>query len=597
MHKGFQNHYVTWRSYTLLGMCCLTVQAELSPLQQKILAAPALPPPPADFNFALPPGPQFSDAEKQAQREAGKTIVPLVLNAYSNGAESVRILPGDYRFGYEHWGRDGVHHALEFANLRRDADHPLTIDATGATFWFDLPDDQAPHAHFACGFQQCSHVIFRGATLDRGTRGHIEGRITQLDPKNNRIELELSPGITMPATFSGKTEQRVLPFKSDGRFCAPLYALQAGGMHLKYQSITPGSVPGRIFVAMQDTKLLTTISDPQWRQTYGDLGLLQVGDGLSCVYSVASAVELVGCEHCTMDGLKIYIAKALGAERGGAGGHLWKNCYFGPRPGTSQWQGGEGFMFNATRQGTTLDGIVMRHTADDVGNIHGYWGHITGLTANCVRFQMPGEFRHTVARDAAPGDRLLFRDKNTGRELGAARLVAFSNDTATVNRPVETFTNAIVEWPDHECAGWKIQCCCFQDCYQRLLIQSGPGVVQDCEFTRLGSSLEFNSDFPYVEGGVAHDVTIASNRFSDVNTRPGGAAIAMHVHTYGRDAPPFGNFVITGNTFEHYGAVAVALDEVQGGRISGNRFGHALESTNHPIRLHRCTDIVITDNQ
>ena len=118
--------------------------------------------------------------------------------------------------------------------LRRDAAHPFTIDATGATFWFDLPDEQAPTAHFAVGFKECNNVIFRGATLDRGSRGHVEGRITWLDFANNRVEIELSPGLPVPASFSGKLEQRVLPFKSDGRFCAPLYALQRGGTHLKY---------------------------------------------------------------------------------------------------------------------------------------------------------------------------------------------------------------------------------------------------------------------------------------------------------------------------------------------------------------------------
>jgi len=146
-------------------------RAELTPVQQQILAAPVLPPPSAEFNFALPAGPEFTDEQKQAQREAGKTVLPLVLAAYSNGAEVVRIPPGDYRFGSERWGRDGVHYALGFSGLQRDATHPFTIDATGATFWFDLPDDQAPHAHFACGFKNCRNIIFRGATLDRGTRG------------------------------------------------------------------------------------------------------------------------------------------------------------------------------------------------------------------------------------------------------------------------------------------------------------------------------------------------------------------------------------------------------------------------------------------
>ena len=540
------------------------------------------------FSFAAPAGPQFTDATKQTQRDAGKTILPQVLAAFSTNMDSVRIPPGDYRFGKESWGRDGVQFALEFKGLKRDAAHPFTIDATGATFWFDLPDDQAPHAHFALGFKECSHIIFKGATLDRGTRGHVEGRITQLDFPNNRVEIELSPGLTVPATFSGKTEQRVLPFKADGRFCAPLYALQSGGVHLKYKDITASSTAGRYYVTMGDTKLLDTIRDPKWLQTYGDLGTLAIGDGLSCIYTVSCSIELVRCEQMTLEGLKVYIPKGWGAEWGGEGGHLWKNCFFGPRPSTSQWQGGEGFMFCATRRGTTLDGIVMRHTGDDLANFHGYWGHIESLASNCVTFTRSGEFDRTLRYDIAPGDQLLFRDKNSGQPIGEARVTSSKGHTVATDRSIIAFTNALVELPDHACANWKVLRCNFQDNYQRLLIQSGPGMVSNCVFARQGSSIEINSDFPYVEGGVAHDITITGNTFVDVNPQPSGAAISMHAYTFNGGTPPFSNIIITGNSFLRSGAPAIKLIGFNNGLIASNRF----EKTSiPPVELNRCSNI------
>ena len=541
------------------------------------LALAAAEPPP--FRFDAPPGPQFSEAEKQTQRDKGAGVVPLVRKAFEAGAESVTIPPGDYRFGKERWGRDGVIYPLEFSDLQRDDDHPFTIDATGATFWFDLPDDQAPTCHFCIGFKDCRNIIFKGATIDRATRGHVEGRITQFDFANNRIELQLSPGITVPATFNDKLEQRVIPFKADGTFCAPLYALQAGGVHLKYKQISPATAEGRCWVTMGDTKLLDTIRDT---------GLLRVGDGLSCVYTVTSSLELVRSGKLTMDGIRVYAAKAWGAEYGGYGAHVWRNCYFGPRPGTSQWQGGEGFMFNATRHGTTLDGVVIRHTTDDIANFHGYWGHIESLAGNRVTFKGSGEFDRTVLRDAAPGDRLLFRDRNTGQPLGEARVAGTEGRVVIADRPVAAFTNAIVEWPDHACAGWRVLRCDFQDNYQRLLIQSGPGTVSNCLFARQGCGIEINSDFPYVEGGVAHDITITDNTFVDVNPQPGGAAISMHTHTYNGGAPPFSNIVITGNTFIRPGSAAIRLDSFHGGVIAGNRFE---QTTQPPIVLKRCSGI------
>jgi hypothetical protein len=74
----------------------------------------------AAFSFDLPAGPQFSDEQKVAQRESAKQVVALVLAAFSNGLDAVRIPPGDYRLGRSA-GRDGAEHALTFKGLRATA--------------------------------------------------------------------------------------------------------------------------------------------------------------------------------------------------------------------------------------------------------------------------------------------------------------------------------------------------------------------------------------------------------------------------------------------------------------------------------------------
>jgi hypothetical protein len=116
---------------------------------------------------------------------------------------------------------------------------------------------------------------------------------------------------------------------------------------------------------MGDRALLDTIRGRAVAEALRWAGHLEVGDGCRAVYAVSCSVELIRCERVTMVGLKVYIPKGWGAGVGWRRRHVWRDCYFGPRPGTSQWQGGEGFMFCATRYGTTLDGIVMRHTGDE----------------------------------------------------------------------------------------------------------------------------------------------------------------------------------------------------------------------------------------
>jgi len=166
--------------------------------------------------------------------------------------------------------------------------------------------------------------------------------------------------------------------------------------------------------------------------------------------------------------------------------------------------------------------------------------------------------------------------------------------TVVADRLLTAFTNAIVEWPNHACAGWNVSRCDFQDNYQRLLIQSGPGTVAHCLFARQGCGIEINSDFPYVEGGVARDIAIIGNTFVDVNPQPGGVAISTHAYTYGGGVPPFANIFITANVFVRPGSSAIRLVGFSGGVIASNRFEQVSPP---PIELLGCSDIREEDNR
>lgn len=110
------------------------------------------------FGFDLPAGPQFTDAEKEAQRVRGREVMPMVMQAFESGAAEVRIPPGDYRFGQERYEGAKVIYPLGFEKMRRDAAHPFVIDASGATFWFDLDDQQMPPGHRCVGFREATAI-------------------------------------------------------------------------------------------------------------------------------------------------------------------------------------------------------------------------------------------------------------------------------------------------------------------------------------------------------------------------------------------------------------------------------------------------------
>jgi hypothetical protein len=578
---------------------------QLSPLQRAILAAPPAPIPAATFSFDAPAGPQFTEAEKEAQRERGKGVMPLVLAAFRRGDAEVRIPPGDYRFGQERYLGNRAIFPLGFEDLQRDPEHPFVIDATGATFWFDLDDRQMPPGHRCVGFRNCRNLVLRGATIDRGTRGCIEGRITRIDRAGNRFEIQPSPGVVVPASYKGGDEQRLLPFKADGRFCVALYDLQAGVRKLRYKDIKP-SAEGRYWVTMVDPDLMERLHDSDWQKAYGDLGVLREGDGLSCLYTSAGAVVLEDSANITLHGVSVYVPKGGPSESGGDGAHLWKDCYFGPRPGTSQWKGADGFLCRSTRHGATLDNVTIRHTADDLQNFHGIWAKVQSVSGREVTLEPNPSLRPTLD-NARPGDRLRFIHRRTGVLLGEAKLVAQQGGRLTLDREAATFAEGQASWPEHECAGWVVQNCRWEDNFQRFLVMSGPGTVRGCTFVRMGSNLSLNTGMGLV-GGIPSDIRILDNEFIDVNPRPRGAAIDAYAHNAQgkKGVPAIERLVIRGNTFTRTGGPALNLIGIAESRIEDNRIAAPVRATllarpqeaadRQAILLRQSRDVVLAGN-
>ena len=548
----------------------------LSPHQRVILESKSPPPEQYRFSFDLPAGPQFTEAEKEAQRVRGSEVMPMVMKAFESGAESVRIPPGDYRFGQERQVGNKTLYPLHFQNMKRDAAHPFVIDATGATFWFDLDDVQMPPGHRCVGFFDCGNIVLRGVIIDRGTRGCIEGRITKIDREGNRFEIQPSPGVVVPTTYKG--DQRLLPHKSDGRFCAPLYDLQQGVHKLDYKDITPSS-DGRYWVTMKDPDLMERIHDANWERAFGELGVLSVGDGLSCLYTSAMAIQLDDSANLTLQDVKLYVAKGGPGENGGDGGHLWKDCYFGPRPGTSQWKGADGFLCRATRFGTTMDNVTLRHTADDLQNLHGIWGKVKAVSGNQVTFETSFGLRPTL-KNARPGDRLRFIHRQTGAFLGEAKLTALKDFVITLDQDATPFAQGQAEWLDHECADWLVQNCRFEDNFQTFGIMSGPGMLRGCVFTRMGNAIGLNTGIGVV-GGIPRDITIADNTFTDVNPRPHRPTLEARAHNAkGQDGvPPIERLIITGNRFTRSGGPAMKLIGIKDSRIENNRIDSPVRAT------------------
>ncbi len=90
-----------------------------------------------------------------------------------------------------------------------------------------------------CGLSNCRNIVLRGAIIDRGTRAVSRAASRASTARGNRFEIQPSPCVAVPTSYKWGDEHACFPSRGDGRFCVPLYDLQAGVRKLRYKDITP----------------------------------------------------------------------------------------------------------------------------------------------------------------------------------------------------------------------------------------------------------------------------------------------------------------------------------------------------------------------
>ena len=254
-----------------------------------------------------------------------------------------------------------------------------------------------------------------------------------------------------------------------------------------------------------------------------------------------------------------------------------------------------------------MDNVTIRHTADDLQNFHGIWGKVKSVSGKQVTLETNSALLPTL-RNARAGDRLRFIHRKNGTLLGEAKLISHHDYQLTLDQDATPFAEAQAEWLDHECAGWVVQNCRWEDNFQRLLIMSGPGLVRGCTFTRMGSNISLNTGMGLV-GGIPSDITITDNTFLDVSSRPHQPAIEAHAHNAqgGAGIPPIERLVITGNTITRSGGPAMRLIGIRDSRIEDNVIDSPVratiiarpndESERQAILLRHCTRVALKSNR
>ena len=527
--------------------------------------------------------PNFTADQKAKQKEAGRSLIQELIAAAKDTTVSTFVIPaGNYGFDMLTTAPNGVASGIIIQNIQRTAANPFTIKAEGATFWFEMTGKACASVTRGLQFINCSHVYLDGLTMDGYSAFSIDGTIKTIDRSGNRIGIQLCEGTMEPdaATIEKAvkgSEFRIVTVKADGALMAPLYNVnnQWGPGSLQGNDLSVDS-DGTCWFTFKTRTLMDTIFTNEWKSFYGSNGTLETGDQVTVLYGVVLALCLDNCRQMRVTNVRCYISKGGWWENGGYGDHLWKDCYFGVRPGTNRVLGAEGNMSQGLRHGSTYDGIVFGLTTDDAVNIHGFWSKAKSVMSLADGYSMKVSQAPVGIQAGDPVEFYTSSGKLVATCTVKTDPVAKFNYNGFLSSPVilkeeppQNYADLLIRWPNSECDGFVIRNCRFENVYQRVLVNSGSGLIENNLFLSDGSNLSLTSNTGSYEGGIMKNIAIRNNVFYNTANHPGGSAVGISQTTNWANYLSGDNISLTDNVFVNCGKLLTAAN-IKNMTITGN---------------------------
>ena len=527
--------------------------------------------------------PNFTADQKAKQKEAGRSLIQELIAAAKDTTVSTFVIPaGNYGFDMLTTAPNGVASGIIIQNIQRTAANPFTIKAEGATFWFEMTGKACASVTRGLQFINCSHVYLDGLTMDGYSAFSIDGTIKTIDRSGNRIGIQLCEGTMEPdaATIEKAvkgSEFRIVTVKADGELMAPLYNVnnQWGPGSLQGSDLSVDS-DGTCWFTFRTRTLMDTIFTNEWKSFYGSNGTLETGDQVTVLYGVVLALCLDNCRQMRVTNVRCYISKGGWWENGGYGDHLWKDCYFGVRPGTNRVLGAEGNMSQGLRHGSTYDGIVFGLTTDDAVNIHGFWSKAKSVMSLADGYSMKVSQAPVGIQAGDPVEFYTSSGKLVATCTVKTDPVAKFNYNGFLSSPVilkeeppQNYADLLIRWPNSECDGFVIRNCRFENVYQRVLVNSGSGLIENNLFLSDGSNLSLTSNTGSYEGGIMKNIAIRNNVFYNTANHPGGSAVGISQTTNWANYLSGDNISLTDNVFVNCGKLLTAAN-IKNMTITGN---------------------------
>lgn len=590
-----------------VAACSDVVTSNNACLGTSVVVAPDASPdlPRVPYSIDDPPAPKWSAADIASQKAAGAALLAQLMAAANANASSFVVPPGDYGFTPATTAAVGKC-AAPIQNVVRPDGAPFVVSATGATFWTDVTMGPRPDTGAMLALIGCKNVTIEGLTLDTYEPLAVEGKITKIDVANNAIQMELLPGArsdaaNVLATYNYRDSMYCKP---RGESTSVLYKIDAtyGPGNFGFQSaVADPSAPGRFWVTLNTTNLLSTIYRPSWLDAYGQQGALYVGDGMSLTYQSCSNFLVTMCRNVRLANCTAYAG--ILTENGGDGGHVYANLRIHRRPGTNGIIRCNGQLGGRMRVGSVYEGCFFGPGIDDSNNIMGVSGaQAVAIAGNTVKLPYPSG---TIV-----GDTVEFYDTTSGNLVGSylvsnvfvvpGQPVVYGASLEFSTTPASNIlvSNATVHayYPNTCSAGWAIRDSYFDNTYQRLLFQTGPGELSNCIVRGLGEGVCAAAAFSTNgEGGFARNITVANNAFFNAGLGSDVPCIRTSMFPGSNNVQRVSGLVVRDNVVLGTGGTAVRLSLANDAVVERNVFVDPLRRNIVASVLPRataCVDVI-----
>lgn len=347
----------------------------------------------------LPAGPQWSEEQKAAQREAGTNLLIRLRGEMEGGAKDLVIPSGDYRF-------DNPPRDVEFAGLE-DA----VIRAEGVVFWFDSRTGKKVR------FRQCRNVTIRGLTIDSDPLPWFQGTITAVDKAARTMEFLSDPGYQVPEGARLDGNKRVLFFDGRTSLELPVYDDRVSRMENLGE--------GKIRIAKFDSE--RAFLDPVVQRR------VEVGDRVAVLLEndTGGGIESVECSEMHLEDITLYGAGGFAYhEGGGGGGNSYLRCKLVRRPGTSRLMASPRDCFHSylMERGPRIEQCEFSHAADDLIAIHGFFGIVLEKLSS-REFLVISPYGNAFRKNAA----IEVIDPASGASRGQGTIEGLEEDSTSEN--------------------------------------------------------------------------------------------------------------------------------------------------------------------